>query len=57
MSTLEKTIDLLRELPENQIEMIYGFVQLLSSKQVKDKIAEELEKDTKALSHADKAKK
>ncbi len=57
MSTLEKTIDLLRELPENQIEMIYGFVQLLSSKQVKDKIAEELEKDTKALSRADKAKK
>ena len=37
--------------------MIYGFVQLLSSKQVKDKIAEELEKDTKALPHADKAKK
>ena len=57
MSTLEKTIDLLRELPENQIEMIYGFVQLLSSKQVDDKIAEELEKDTKALPHADKAKK
>ena len=33
MSTLEKTIDLLNVLPENQIEMIYNFVQFLNSQQ------------------------
>jgi len=33
MSTLEKTINLLNVLPENQIEMIYSFVQFLSSQQ------------------------
>lgn len=31
MSTLEKTINLLSALPENQIETIYSFVQFLSS--------------------------
>ncbi len=35
MSTLEKTIDLLNGLPENQIETIYSFVQFLSSQQTK----------------------
>ncbi len=35
MSTLEKTIDLLNALPENQIETIYSFVQFLSSQQAK----------------------
>lgn len=33
MSTLEKTIDLLHALPENQVEVIYSFVQFLSSRQ------------------------
>ena len=33
MSILEKTIDLLNTLPENQIETIYHFVQFLSSQQ------------------------
>lgn len=33
MSTLEKTIDLLHTLPENQVEVIYSFVQFLSSQQ------------------------
>lgn len=33
MSTLEKTINLLNVLPENQIEIIYNFVQFLSSQQ------------------------
>ena len=33
MSTLEKTINLLNDLPENQIEMKYSFVQFLSSQQ------------------------
>lgn len=33
VSTLEKTIDLLNVLPENQIEMIYNFVQFLNSQQ------------------------
>lgn len=33
MSTLEKTIDLLNDLPENQIETIYHFVQFLSAQQ------------------------
>lgn len=33
MSTLEKTIDLLNTLPENQIETIYNFVQFLSLQQ------------------------
>lgn len=36
MSTLEKTINLLNTLPENQIETIYSFVQLLSSQQTKE---------------------
>lgn len=34
MSTLEKTIDLLNALPENQIEMIYNFVRFLNSQQI-----------------------
>lgn len=33
MSTLEKTIDLLQALPENEIETIYSFVQFLSARQ------------------------
>lgn len=42
MSTLEKTIDLLHALPENQVEVIYSFVQFLSSQQeVKNPTAEE----------------
>ena len=36
MSTLEKTINLLNVLPENQIETIYSFVQFLSSQQAKE---------------------
>ena len=36
MSTLEKTINLLNALPENQIEAIYSFVQFLSSQQTKE---------------------
>lgn len=40
MSTLEKTIDLLNTLPENQIETIYRFVQFLSSQQTAEKLAE-----------------
>ena len=36
MSTLEKTINLLNALPENQIETIYSFVQFLSSQQTKE---------------------
>lgn len=34
MSTLEKTINLLNALPERQIEVIYSFVQFLSSQQM-----------------------
>lgn len=37
MSTLEKTINLLNILPESQIEMIYSFVQFLSSQQTIEK--------------------
>lgn len=37
MSTLEKTIDLLNDLPENQIEMIYNFVQFLNSQQIMER--------------------
>ena len=40
MSTLEKTINLLNALPENQIEMIYSFVQFLSSKQTVEKTSD-----------------
>ena len=36
MSTLEKTINLLNALSENQIETIYSFVQFLSSQQTKE---------------------
>ena len=32
MSTLEKTINLLSNLPESQLEIIYSFVQFLDSK-------------------------
>lgn len=39
MSTLEKTINLLNALPENQIETIYSFVQFLSSQQVAERTA------------------
>lgn len=39
MSTLEKTIDLLHTLPENQVEVIYSFVQFLSSQQETKKTA------------------
>lgn len=34
VSTLEKTIDLLNVLPENQIEMIYNFMRFLNSQQI-----------------------
>lgn len=34
---LEKTINLLNVLPESQIEMIYSFVQFLSSQQKAEK--------------------
>lgn len=37
MSTLEKTINLLHALPENQVEVIYSFVQFLSSQQKAEK--------------------
>jgi len=39
VSTLEKTIDLLNALPENQIETIYNFVQFLSSQQTAERTA------------------
>lgn len=41
MSTLEKTINLLNALPENQIETIYSFVQFLSSQQTKEMLGSE----------------
>lgn len=41
MSTLEKTIDLLHALPENQVEVIYSFVQFLSSRREAEKPAVE----------------
>lgn len=37
MSTLKKTINLLNILPESQIEIIYNFVQFLSSQQTVEK--------------------
>lgn len=40
MSTLEKTINLLNALPENQIETIYSFVQFLSSQQTVERSAD-----------------
>lgn len=39
MSTLEKTINLLSALPENQIETIYSFVQFLSSQRTVERPA------------------
>lgn len=41
MSTLEKTIDLLHALSEKQVEVIYSFVQFLSSQQNTEKPAVE----------------
>lgn len=40
MSTLEKTINLLNALSENQIETIYSFVQFLSSQQTVERSAD-----------------
>ena len=37
MSTLEKTINLLNELPERQLEIIYSYVQFVSSQHFDDK--------------------
>ena len=37
MSILEKTIVLLNDLPESEIEVIYSFVQFLTSKQTAEK--------------------
>ena len=37
VSTLEKTIDLLNDLPENQIEMIYNFTQFINSQQIMER--------------------
>jgi CRISPR/Cas system-associated endonuclease Cas3-HD len=34
MSTLEKTIDILNALPENQIEIVYSYVQFIHSQQM-----------------------
>lgn len=31
MSTLEKTINLLNDLPENEVEIIYSYVRFISS--------------------------
>lgn len=39
MSTLEKTIDMLHDLPENQVEVIYSFVQFLNFQQKTEKPA------------------
>lgn len=39
MSTLEKTIDMLHDLPENQVEVIYSFVQFLRFQQKTEKPA------------------
>lgn len=33
MSTLEKTIDMLNDLPESQIEIIYSYVQFVYAQQ------------------------
>lgn len=37
MSTLEKTINLLNELPERQLEIIYSYAQFISSQQSEHK--------------------
>ena len=37
MSTLEKTINLLSELPERQLEIIYSYAQFVSSQQSEHK--------------------
>lgn len=40
MSTLEKTIDILNKLPENQIEIIYSYAKFLNSQQTTSKMTE-----------------
>lgn len=35
MSTLEKTIDMLSDLPESQIEIIYSYVQFVYAQQLR----------------------
>ena len=46
MSTLEKTIDLLSHLSENQLEKIYSYVRFLNSQgeELQQKTSEPLEK-------------
>lgn len=41
MSTLEKTINLLNELPEKEVEMIYSYVRFVSSQHEERKRNEE----------------
>ena len=43
MSTLEKTINLLNELPERQLEIIYSYAQFISSQQSEHKSMDENE--------------
>ncbi len=40
MSTLEKTINLLNDLPEKQVEIVYSYVQFISSQHQKEKITD-----------------
>lgn len=41
MSTLEKTISLLNEMPEKQIEIVYRYAQLLAAQQSETERKEE----------------
>ena len=41
MSTLEKTINLLNDLPENEVEIIYSYVRFISSQHEERKKATE----------------
>lgn len=41
MSTLEKTINLLNDLPENEIEIIYSYVRFISSQREERKKTQE----------------
>ena len=45
MSTLEKTIRLLNELPERQLEIIYSYVQFVSTQQLDNQGSENEEID------------
>ncbi len=52
MSTLEKTINLLQDMPEQSIEKVYRFIRVLQSRQ--DNAGDDVHQETSAFGIAHK---